>query len=162
MKKFAVIIFICLISTILLGQSEKAYESDENISYGLFDPSRFSMQQGLSFGMTSYSDFSDVRSQSLYTTMMQYKFKAPVTLNLNFGLPIHSTFSTNHNFTVNNIQSMDYFKSVPFDVSLTWQPTDKMLFHFGVSRYTSSSYYEDTYYPYLMRRDYFKKRNSEE
>ncbi|NLW31307.1 MAG: hypothetical protein GXY77_07620 [Fibrobacter sp.] len=166
MSKLAIFIFVCSISSAIFGQNEKAYESDQKSNLGIFDPSHFSMQQGLSFGMASHSGFSNVKSQSLYTAMMQYRFNAPVTLNLNFGLPIHSTFSSAHNISANNLHSMDYFKSVPFDVSLTWQPTDRMLFHFGVSKYTSSPYFfADPYYdPFnsLMRRDYLRKRSTEE
>ncbi|MDO5577338.1 MAG: hypothetical protein Q4F84_09685, partial [Fibrobacter sp.] len=152
------------ICTSVFSQSEQAYESDENNNGGIFDPSHFSMQHGLSFGMASSGNLSNAKSQSLYTSMMQYKFNAPVTLNLNFGLPIHSTFSSAQNLSSANLKSMDYFKDIPFDVSVTWQPTDRMLFHFGVSRYTPSSYYFSDPFNYscnsLIRRNYLRPRET--
>ena len=139
------------------AQDEDAYRTDDKSEKtGLLDPSRFSYQQSLSFGMMSGSGISNLKSQSLYNTMLQYKMAAPVTLNLNFGLPIHSTLSSAQNLTTDNLQSLDYFKSIPFDFSLTWQPSEKMMMRFSVARETyGNSYLLDQYFRSV---DGFEKR----
>ncbi|NLL12501.1 MAG: hypothetical protein GX267_03800 [Fibrobacter sp.] len=147
MSRNAIIMLVCLSIFSVSAQDQSAYtSSSEQTGNSLFDPSRLSIQHSLSFGMASASGVSDLKSQSLYTTMLQYKFAAPVTINLNFSLPIHSTFSSSQNFTPNNLSSMEYFKNVPFNFSINWQPTQNMIFHFNVSRITASSYFWDDYY----------------
>ncbi len=111
-----------------------------NSMKGLLDPSRFSVNHSVSFGMSG-SPNSDLKSQSLYTTMMQYEFSQPVTFNLNFSLPIHSTYNDAHNLTQENLNSAEYFKSIPFDASLTWQPTDNMFLQLNIVKGTGSSSY---------------------
>jgi hypothetical protein len=95
----------------------------------------------MSFGMAGGDKTSGVKSQSLYSTMMQYKFQAPVTLNLNFSLPIHSTFSSAQNLTSQNIESTEYFNTIPFDVSLQWKPAENFMMKFSLVRNNSANYY---------------------
>ncbi len=147
MSRNAIAMIVCLLIFSVSAQDKDAYtNSSEQKGNSLFDPSRLSIQHSLSFGMASASGVSDLKSQSLYTTMLQYKFTAPVTINLNFSLPIHSTFSSSQNLTPSNISSMEYFKNVPFNFSINWQPTQNMLFHINVSRITANSYFWDDYY----------------
>ena len=117
--------------------------SDSSKTSGLFDPSRLSVSHSMSFGMLSGGGSSSLQSQSFYSTMLQYRFTAPVTLNLNFSLPIHSSFSPYQNLTSQNVQSLNYFKNIPFDVSLTWKPSERFLFNFSIVNYPS-------YYGYGM------------
>ena len=141
-------IFLCalLIAISSQAQTEDAYQTDDTQQKtGLTDPSRLSINHALSFGAASYSGYSGLKSQSLYSTMMQYRFMAPVTLNLNFGLPIHSTFSSAQNLTADNLQSLDYFKSIPFDFSLTWQPSEKLMMRFSVVKQSYSDFYYNDY-----------------
>ena len=129
--------------TALFAQSEDAYKTgDEQKSASLLDPSRFTIHHSLSFGAMSGAGSNGLKSQSMYATMMQYQFAAPVTLNLNFGLPIHSTFSSAQNLTPNNLQSLDYFKSMPFEMSLNWQPTQNSLFRLTIAKPGDGSMYD--------------------
>ncbi|MBN1577708.1 MAG: hypothetical protein JW913_14205 [Chitinispirillaceae bacterium] len=117
------------------AQNEDAYKTktgDELQGTSLLDPSRFDVRHSVSFGAMSSSGVNGLKSQSMYATMMQYRFAAPVTLNLNFALPIHSTFSSAQNLTPNNLQSLDYFKSMPFEMSLNWQPTKNTFFQLSI------------------------------
>jgi spore coat protein U-like protein len=130
-----------LLAATAVAQTEQAYEQSEGeVSRSILDPSRFSISHSLSFGMSSASG-SDLKSQSLYSTMIAYRFAKPVTLNLNFGLPIHSTYSSGRNLTMENIESLEYFKNMPFDVSMTWQPRDNMLLRLSVTRQSVEDYY---------------------
>jgi len=139
----AVVVSACMV----YGQTQQAYEQDENpSSKGLLDPSRFTVHQAVSFGVSSGTS-SDLRSQGLYSTMLQYKFAQPVTLNLNFGLPIFSTYSSTSNLNYDNIKSADYFKSMPYDISLTWKPLDNFLMRLSVSRRTWEDYYSGSAFP---------------
>lgn len=152
MKRLFGIFLFCLSFT-LPAQDEAAYGSSgetsgEQKSTGLFDRSRLSIRNSVSFGAISSNGVSGLKSQSLYSTMMQYKFVAPVTLNLNFSLPIHSTFSQANNLSATNLQSLDYFKNMPFEMSLSWQPTENTLFRFSVSKAAWGNYFYDNYGPY--------------
>ncbi|MBN1307067.1 MAG: hypothetical protein JXA18_04060, partial [Chitinispirillaceae bacterium] len=107
------VLFMAIIvgASAVFAQNEDAYTTgDEQKSVSLLDPSRFDIRHSVSFGAASGSGVNGLKSQSMYATMMQYRFTAPVTLNLNFALPIHSTFSSGRNLTPNNLQSLDYFK----------------------------------------------------
>jgi|GEM_PF-1511890 len=150
MKKQTVII-VSLLFSISFAQTESAYDTDNGSTAakkGMLDPSRFSMQNSLSFGMASgMNSSSNLKSQSLYTTMLQYQFAAPITVNLNFGLPIHSTVSSAQNLTSSNLQSLDYFKSMPLSASLTWQPTANMQFQLNIERNTYSNYFYGNTFP---------------
>ena len=135
---------LCAVS-LVSAQSKAAYDvsSDSAKGKGLIDPSRLSVSHSMSFGMLGGGGASSLQSQSFYSTMLQYRFTAPVTLNLNFSLPIHSSFSPYQNLTAQNMQSLNYFKNIPFDVSLSWKPSDKFQFNFSVVNYPS-------YYGYGM------------
>ncbi len=140
------LLLLCIL-TCAFGQSKDDYGTSESQSRtGFLDPSKISINHSLSFGMSSYSGTPGLQSQGLYATMMQYKFSAPVTLNLNFGLPIFSTYSSAQNLTTSNLQSMDYFKSIPFDFSLKWKPSENTMLKFSFSREMIGSYYSDQYY----------------
>jgi hypothetical protein len=166
MKKILFLIVINCIAGNIFAQSKNDYstgtESKPSKS-GLFDPSKFTIHNSVSFGMASNSGVSNIKSQGLYTTMMQYKFNAPVTLNLNFGLPIFSTASSAQNLNRSNIQSMEYFKSMPFDVSLSWKPLDNMLLQLNVHRSTGNQYFfNDPFYhrDNFYYRDYYRHNKS--
>jgi hypothetical protein len=66
--------------------------------------------------------------------MIQYQVSKPLTLNLNFGIPLHSTSNPQRNLTAQNIESAAYFQNIPFDVSLSWQVHQNLLMRFAVSR----------------------------
>ncbi len=121
------------------AQTEDAYETaGQQDSRGILDPSRFSINHSMSFGMASGSG-SSLKSQSLYTTMLQYEFSKPVTLNLNFSLPIHSTFNSAHNITTENLESAEYFRNIPFDAHLTWNPTNNLMMRISVVKHNDAS-----------------------
>lgn len=128
---------VCLVTMAggaVWAQTSEAYDTKKTETVtGLLDPSRFSLNHSLSFGMMG-SSTSNVKSQSLYSTMMRYDFVAPVTLNLNFSMPIHSTFNSGSNLTSENIESAEYFRNMPVAASLTWQPRDNLLMRFSVVR----------------------------
>lgn len=151
--KLLSVLFILLSVCVVSAQDENAYSSENAEKSGLFglDPSRLTIQNSLSFGAATGGGNSDLRSQSLYSTMMRYQFTAPVTMYLNFSLPIHSSFSTMQNLTGANLQSMDYFRSIPFEMSLSWQPTKNMNFQLSVIRpgagyFNSYGYGYDSFY----------------
>jgi hypothetical protein len=133
-----------LLVTLVSGvsaQTKDAYETGEKSKGGLFDQSRLTVNHSLSFGMGSNSGISSFKSQSMYGTMLQYSFVAPVTLNLNFALPIHSTFNSTQNLNMTNLRSADYFNSIPFDFSLTWKPSENTNFTLSISKMNYSDYY---------------------
>lgn len=158
MKIKVLLLVISLSCCMVFAQTKEAYDTDGGSGssrHGLLDPSHFSMQNSLSFGMASYSGASDLKSQSLYTTMLQYRFHAPVTVNLNFGLPIHSTVSSAKNLNYGNIKSMDYFKSMPISASFTWQPLENMLFHINIERNTYDNYFYNDAFPWYS--NYYRR-----
>ena len=138
---------ICL-AALAFGQSEDAYSGGnaEKKSVGLLDPSRLSIRNSVSFGAMSGSGANGLQSQSMYTTMMRYQFAAPVTLNLNFGLPIHSTLSSAQNLTSGNLQSLDYFKSMPIEMSLSWQPTENTMLRLNIIKAPAGGYYYNNFW----------------
>jgi hypothetical protein len=146
----ALVVFVIPVSS----QTQQAYGSSggDTEPAGLLDPSRFSIHHSVGFGMSTTGE-SGLKSQSLYATMMQYKFNKPVTLNLNFGLPIHNSLNSDQNLTQENIESLSYFENMPFDVSLTWQPRDNFLMRFSVSKrsYGDMLYERDDPFGYSRR-----------
>ncbi len=139
MKKIAAaILSIVVFSVSGFSQTVEAYDDNEE-GLNLFDPSRLDISQSASFGMSS-SDASGLNSQSLYSTMLTYKFSKPVTVNFSFGLPIHSTYSNEMNLNSENIESADYFKTMPMSASLHWQPSDKFRMSLSVSKGSYNSY----------------------
>lgn len=136
MRAIIGILSVLAVISMSYSQSESAYSdgsTEQKSSSGLLDPSRFSINHSMSFGMSS-SSMSGTQSQSMYSTSMQYRFVAPVTLNLNFSLPLHSTFNSAQNLNSQNIQSTEYLKNMPLDFSLTWQPRQNFLMQFSVVR----------------------------
>ncbi|MFP4015141.1 MAG: hypothetical protein ACLFVQ_13725, partial [Chitinispirillaceae bacterium] len=127
---------LCAAAISTFAQSESAYDQDESSSdsssVSLLDPSRLSVNHMMSFGMGG-SQLSSLKTQSLYSTMLQYRFDAPLVLNLNFSLPIHSSWNMNQNLSRDNLESLEYFKNVPFDVSLTWQPAKNLFLSFSMA-----------------------------
>jgi hypothetical protein len=129
-----------LAAVAVFAQSESAYDvggwrgggtsptagSETGETTSLLDPSRLTINHSMSF-YAGGSQVSDVKSQSMYSTMFQYKFNAPVVLSLNFDMPIHSTFNQHSNFTSDNLSSLDYFRNIPIDAAVTWMPTDKFM-----------------------------------
>jgi len=134
----------------LFAQSVDAYDLGGSYavgdsSVGLLDPSRLKVSHSMSF-MAGGSGTSDVRSQSLYSTMIQYKFNAPVVLSLNFNMPIHSTFNKYGNFTSDNLSSLDYFRNMPIDASIAWMPAQNLLFRVSVIKQPEAGYFYNGLY----------------
>ncbi|HEX2957691.1 MAG TPA: hypothetical protein VHO70_12725 [Chitinispirillaceae bacterium] len=152
MKKTSILIIFVVLVSGAIAQTKDAYEtSGEKSKGGLFDPARLTVNHSLSFGMGSNSGISSLKSQSMYGTMLQYSFVAPVTLNLNFALPIHSTFNSSQNLNMNNLRSADYFNSIPFDFSMTWKPSENTNFTLSISKMNYYDYYGNYgFYGYNM------------
>jgi len=149
MKKIRTILLLTLLTAgVLFAQSESAFgpaaPAGQSEHIGLLDPSRFTVNHAMSFSAGGQS-FSNMRSQSVYSTMFQYRFDAPVVLRLNFDMPLHSTFNSAMNFSKDNISSMDYFKNMPIDASLSWQPSQNFMFSVAVIKqpysYSPHSFY---------------------
>jgi len=151
------ILFVAVLAGTGFAQTPQAFGAgaSESAAKGLLDPARFDIHHAISFGAAS-STGSEIKSQSLYSTMIQYEFAKPVTLNLNFGLPIHSTFNQYQNLNSQNIQSLDYMRSMPWDVSLSWQPRENLFMRLSVVRRTfeddyNSGFFGHGLYPYRSR-----------
>jgi hypothetical protein len=144
---------ILLIVIFALGsvfpQDKDSYNSSDSSGHkgGLIDLSKLSVHHSLNFGMGT-SIGSPLQSQSVYNTMLTYQFSQPVTLNLNFGLPIYSTFSSAQNLTSKNISSAEYFKSMPIDVSLSWKPLNNLFFQLNVVRNPQWDMFSGPYSPF--------------
>jgi len=133
----------------LFAQSESAFgpqPAGQSESVGLLDPSRFTVNHAMSFSAGG-RNLSNMKSQSMYSTMFQYRFDAPVVLRLNFDMPLHSTFNSAMNFNEDNISSMDYFRNMPIDVSLSWQPTQNSMFTIAVMKHPYSYSPYSFYHP---------------
>jgi hypothetical protein len=99
---------------------------------------------------------SSIQSQGIFNTMLSYQFALPITVNLNFGLPLYSTFSSAQNLSAKNISSAEYFKNMPIDFSMFWEPSNNLLFQLNVVRnpqfYDFSGMNSPFYYqPFPMR-----------
>ena len=153
MRTFIAVILAAAIS--VFAQSEGAYDiggfntsspgsfgggADVADYKGLLDPARFKVNHAMSF-YAGGSSAANVKSQSVYSTMMQYKFNTPVVLSLNFDMPLHSTFNQYNNFNSDNLSSMDYFRNMPIDASLTWMPADNVMFRVSVIRMPETSFF---------------------
>jgi hypothetical protein len=150
MKMHILTLLLLAFSSATLAQTKDAFETSDSSKSGIFDRSHFSMHNSVSFGMASFSgNKSNLQSQSLYSTSLQYQFE-PVTIRLNFGLPIHSTISSAQNLNRDNIESLEYFKNMPLSATLTWQPMENMFIHLNFERNTYSNdffgdYYQENY-----------------
>lgn len=121
--------------------------STGNTLFGILNPSRLAVNHSVSFGMSSSSGVSGLQSQSLYTTMLSYQFSAPLTLHVDLGFPIFSSHSMSQNLSAQNFKSADYFKSMPFDASLTWKPAENFLMKITVARNTTDPF--SNYSPFM-------------
>ena len=143
-----IIISTVFAAAALFAQSESAFGQEGSFGSsapaGLLDPSRITVNHAMSFAAGG-SRMSDVKSQSVYSTMFQYKFDAPVTLRLNFDMPIHSTFNSAQNFNEDNLTSMDYFRNMPIDASISWQPSRNFMLSVAVIKQP------DSYSPFYNR-----------
>jgi|WetSurMetagenome_2_1015567.scaffolds.fasta_scaffold00008_142 hypothetical protein len=138
----AVAIMMLALASLALGQDEQAYKSTgDTLKGGLLDPSRLTIHNSLSFGMATASGYS-LQSQGLYSTMLSYRISQPVTLNLNFGLPLFSSFNDAQNLNARNITSTEYFRNMPIAASLTWKASDNMFFLLSFER-LPAGYYSD-------------------
>jgi hypothetical protein len=141
MRALAGICALCL-ACVAFGQDVQAYKyGPDSLKGGFLDPSRFSVHNSVSFGMASGSGAS-LQSQGLYSTMLTYKFSQPITLNLNFGLPLFSTFAAGQNLTAQNLSSAEYFRNMPIDLTLAWKATDNMSFMLNIE-HAPQGYYSD-------------------
>jgi len=141
-----------------LAQSAADYPSapkDSTAKTGVFDSKNLTVHNSISYGMSSMSN-SPVQSQGLYSTMLTYNFSQPVTLNLNFGFPLMSTFSQAQNLNAQNIKSLDYFKSMPIDFSLSWQPRDNLFFNLSFVKNAGYGYGYPGSYGFFDRYDPFE------
>jgi ABC-type antimicrobial peptide transport system permease subunit len=150
----------CVLVTVgfALGQNEQSYKSTgDSLKGGLLDPSRFSINHSMSMGMSSASG-SSLQSQGLYSTLLTYKFSQPVTINLNFGFPIFSTFAPGQNLSAQNLRSAEYFNNMPIEASLAWRPTDNMSFQLSFMRapgnYYSNYYGYSPFYSFPFAREF--------
>jgi hypothetical protein len=160
MKPTLSLLLITCLSAMVFSQTKEDYQgSGKTTTTSLLDPSRFSIHHSVGFGMSTSSG-SSLKSQSLYSTMVQYQFSQPVTLNLNFGLPIFSTYNPAQNLTTDNIKSADYFRNMPFNATLTWQAKDNLLFRLSVIHNTVDNYLNSglPYSPLDRQLDYFGNR----
>jgi hypothetical protein len=144
-KILKILLIISFYSIICFSQSIDSYKtSEEQKSIGLSDNSKLSIHHSFSMGMSSFSG-SSIQSQGLYSTLITYKFSKPLTLNLNFGFPVFSTFSPLQNLNVQNIKSADYFKNMPIQASMSWQPRENMYFNVSIIKLPESYYYYDKF-----------------
>jgi hypothetical protein len=129
-----------------------AFAQDKN-SYNSSDSGgQLSVHHSLNFGMgTSFG--SPLQSQSIFNTMLTYQFNQPITLNLNFGLPIYSTFCSAQNLTDKNLSSAEYFKSMPIDVSLSWKPSNNLFFQINVVRNPQYDLFSGPYSPFYYQQN---------
>lgn len=158
-------LIIVTLSYFVIGQTIDAFEDEtekEKTVKSLLDPSKFLINHSVSFGMSSSSQWSGLKSQSLYTTMMTYKVSEPVTLNLNFSLPIHSSFSSSMNLNHENIESLEYFKSMPFDASVIWSPSENLHMKFTIGRSPSApSLFSPFHYQSIAGYPFFRDSDEE-
>jgi len=133
------------------AQDKSAYSSGESEQKnGPIDVSKLLVSHSLTFGMGS-SFGSSLQSQSMYNTMLAYQFALPVTVTLNFGLPIYSSFSPSQNLTASNLTSAEYFKNMPIDLSLSWKPLNNLFFQLNVVRNPQYDYFSGMYSPFYYQ-----------
>jgi hypothetical protein len=151
------ILFFMLIASIsAFSQTKEAYDQAGQKG-GLGDTSRLSIHHSLSFGMGAASGMN-MQSQGLYSTLLTYKFSQPVTLHLNFGFPLYSTFSPNGNLSQQNLTSMEYFKNMPLEASLSWQPTSNLFLQLNIVRNPQYDYLSGMVSPYYSNNPHLFQR----
>ena len=148
MKKYCALFFIAVLACAGFGQnaddSNKVIVKDSAYD-GLIGIKKLTVNHMLSFEAGTGSWNGGVATQGMYTTMLTYRFSRPVTLNLDFGFPIMSSWNSSQNFNAKNIQSLEYFRNMPINMSMTWQPRDNLLFQFSVVHapgYGAYGYYD--------------------
>ena len=129
---------ILLCAALASAQTATAYKQQTTSVGGLLDPSKFSVNHMVSFGMSTQSG-SSLQSQGMYTTMMKYKLMEPLTMRLDFSLPIYSTLNSAQNLTASNISSTEYFQNMPINASLIWKPTNNVMMKMSVMRNVQTS-----------------------
>ena len=153
-SKLCSVLLIALVAG-LCAQSKDAYDQTDGKKGGLLDPAKFSIHHSLNFGMGAGMG-SSMQSQGLYATLLTYQFSQPLTLTMNFGFPLYSTFSPYQNLNQQNLTSTQYFKNMPLDFSMLWKPSNNLLFQLNVVRnpqfYDFSGMNSPFYYqPFPMR-----------
>jgi hypothetical protein len=136
----------------IVAQTKDSY-NQEDAKGGLLDPSRLSIHHSLSFGMGAAPGMS-MQSQGLYSTLLTYQFSQPVTLHLNFGFPLYSTFSPYGNLNQKNVASMEYFKNMPLDLSLSWKPSSNLFLQLNIVRNPQYDCFSGMSYPFYSRHFY--------
>lgn len=138
-KHIIIVMMVAFLWTSGFSQTEEAYNtaSTSEDEVKTLDLSRLKVNQSLSFGMASGSGESGLKSQSLYSTLLTYQFSKPLTMQVSFDLPIHSTFNSGHNLSAGNIKSKEYFQNIPFSAAIQWQPSKNFMMMLKVSRNTS-------------------------
>jgi hypothetical protein len=126
------IFIVLLLNAAVFSQTKDAFDQGGGGNGGLFDG-------------------SSLQSQGLYATMLTYQFSRPLTLNLNFGFPLFSSFSPYQNLNQHNVASTEYFKNMPIDVSLSWKPTSNLFFQLNVVRNPQYDYFSGMSYPFYYR-----------
>ena len=150
MKNILSLLIVVALLAPASAQTAQSFEQENKKETGsLLDPSRLTVRHSISMGMSTSSG-SDIKSQSLYSTMLQYQVSPPVTLQLNFGLPIYSTYSPLANFNKENVVTGNYLMSMPIEAAITWQPQENMLFRFSVVNRPNSSPYD-----FMTRSNFF-------
>ncbi|MBN1983117.1 MAG: hypothetical protein JW795_16405 [Chitinivibrionales bacterium] len=137
---------IILFQMVTNGQSVEAFTptvTEKKLIAGttFLDPSKFSIHHSISFGMSTSGSSHGLQSQSLYTTMLTYQFSAPITVNVNIGLPLYSSYQGGFNLNKSTLQSAEYFKNIPLDATLTWQPSSHFSMQINVIRNSSVTDY---------------------
>jgi len=126
-----VLLCIMTLSCVLFAQTKTAYVGSDSGGSGLFDTTRLSIHTRVSFDIVGGNRMG-TQSQGLYSTMMTYRFNAPLLLNLDVGFPLFSTFFPAQNLSMSSISPSDYLKNMPIDVSLVWRPSEHLLFQVDV------------------------------
>lgn len=129
--KRIIIPVLCTVLSVSAQAGNANQQSDSGC--GLQYPPGLFVQHSLSFSASSASG-SGTQSEGMYSTMLTYQFKKPLTINLDFSLPLYSTFSHEQNLTAGNLFSEEYFNTIPIDISVDWHPSDQLFFQLNVVR----------------------------
>jgi hypothetical protein len=147
MRAIKIVAVVAMCCAAVWAQTADSYlPSKDSSKAGLLDPSKFSINHSVSFGMSSASG-SSMKSLGLYSTMLSYRFSQPVTLHMNFGFPLYSSYSPMANPSSQSLRSMEYFKNMPMDFTLSWQPRDNLLLQMSVIRAPQDYFYSPYYFP---------------
>jgi hypothetical protein len=150
LKTYNVVFAVLVVVLCVFAQTRESYEGAETSP--ITNLSGLTVHHSIDFGMVSSSGGA-AQSEGIYSTMLTYRFSRPLTLKMNIGLPVFSTFSPYQNLTQQNLMSADYFKNMPFAASLSWKPAENFSFHFSVvhSGYNNFDSYS---FPWYSRSDF--------